>query len=170
MERHIHINAEYNLVVCIGCKRALTPDDGVVHHLRNKHKRKGTDLQEIKDYLDLGQANDPKTVRLPLNGGARQPVIPVEEEFKCKACPFITASRKRANIHWTSVPHTMAGPQYSKVDIQTCGRYARYWIIGSKGYGVANDGQGEGDDEGDRSGLDVILQNANKRLRETNKQ
>lgn len=64
----------------------------------------------------------------------------------------------------------MAGPQYSKVDIQTCGRYARYWIIGSKGYGVANDGQGEGDDEGDRSGLDVILQNANKRLRETNKQ
>jgi hypothetical protein len=49
------------------------------------------------------------------------------------------------------------------------GGCARYWTIGSKGYDAAN-AQGDGEDETEKSGLDILLQDANKRLRETNEQ
>jgi hypothetical protein len=64
MEQYIQINAEYNLVVCLAWRRALTPDDGAIRHLR-KHKVTGAALQEIKDFLDSGRANNPKTIELP---------------------------------------------------------------------------------------------------------
>jgi superfamily II DNA or RNA helicase len=172
MEQYIQVNAEYDLVVCLSCQRALTPDNGAIRHVQNKHGVKGDALQEIKDFFDTGQANNPKTIQLPPNGRARQPVIPVEEGFKCRACPFITASEKRANIHWTSVPHTNDGPRYTKVDIQSwmSGGCARYWIVGSRGHDATIDGRGDAGNGGARSGLDLLLQDANKRVRENHEQ
>ncbi|KJK73291.1 hypothetical protein H634G_11612, partial [Metarhizium anisopliae BRIP 53293] len=107
MERHVQINAAHNLVVCVKCKRAITPGDGAIDHLRNTHQLSGTVLKDIQDYLDLGQANNPKTVELPANWGPPQPVIPVDKAFKCRACPFITTSEKVANTHWISAAHTL---------------------------------------------------------------
>ncbi len=50
MEQYIQINAEYNLVVCLSCQRALTPDKGAIRHLQNKHRVHGHALQDIKDF------------------------------------------------------------------------------------------------------------------------
>lgn len=170
MERHIQISAEYNRVVCLYCQRGLTPNDGAIRHLRHRHQVKGSDLQGVKAYLSLGRANDPTTVELPLNGRARQLVIPVEPGFKCTACPFTTTSEKRANLHWTGVPHTHTGPRYTGVDVQSwmSGGNARCWVVRSRGYyATAQDRTGN---EGQARALDTVLQNATRRIRESNEQ
>lgn len=107
MDKHIQINGTHNLVICLKCKRALTPGDGTICHLRGMHQVSGTDLKDIEDYLALGLANNPKTIELPTNGGPQQPVIPVVKGLKCRACPYITTSEKLANIHWRTAEHTL---------------------------------------------------------------
>ena len=109
MEQYILINAEYNLIVCLACRRTLTPDAGVIRHLR-KHQVNGADLQEIKDFLNK-----------------------------------INAPEKKANLHWTSVPHTSAGSRYAKFEIQLwmSGGCARYWTVGSQGLDAARDTDGD---------------------------
>lgn len=109
MDKYIQVNGAYNLVICTKCKRALTPGDGAISHLRSKHQVSGTILNDIEDYLQLRQASNPKTIELPPNWGPPQPGIPMDQGYKCRVCPFITASEKLANVHWTSAAHTLEG-------------------------------------------------------------
>jgi superfamily II DNA or RNA helicase len=174
MEEHIQINGAYNLVICTKCERALTPGNGTIDHLRNKHQVAGTILKDIDDYLCLGQANNPQTIELPANWGPRQPVIPVQKGFKCRACPFVTISEKIANIHWRGAAHRLEGGRYTRVNVQTwmSGKYARYWTVGSQGYDQvsdinARDGAGN---ERSPSMLEQIVRRGAKRLHEANEQ
>lgn len=172
MEQHVQINAAHNLVVCVECRRALTPGDGAIDHLRNTHQLSGTILKDIEDYLDLGQANNPKTIELPVNGGPPQPVIRVKDGFKCRACPFITTSEKIANTHWRSAAHTLEGRRYTKVRVQSWmgGRFARYWTVGSDGYDPTVDAGDETSGEESLSMLEQIVRRGAKRLHESNEQ
>ena len=174
MEEHIQINGAYNLVICTKCERALTPGDGTIDHLRNKHQVSGPVLKDIDDYLCLGQANNPQTIELPANWGPRQPVIPVEKGFKCRACPFITICEKIVNTHWRGAAHRLEGSRYTRVNVQTwmSGKYARYWTVGSQGYDQvsdinARDGAGN---ERNPSVLENIVRRGAKRLHEANEQ
>ncbi|PON20626.1 hypothetical protein TGAM01_v210500 [Trichoderma gamsii] len=174
MDKLIQINGTYNLVICLECKRALTPGNGAIDHLRNKHQASGTILQSIKDCLALGQANDPKTIQLPENGGPRQPVIPVEDGFKCRACPFITTSEKIANTHWRSAAHKLEGRRYPQVRVQSwmSGKFARYWTVGSTGYDPAIDidARDKAGNERSLSMLERNLRTGVKRMHESNEQ
>ncbi|KAL7903691.1 hypothetical protein GGI35DRAFT_492713 [Trichoderma velutinum] len=175
MEGHIQINRTYNLVVCVKCKRALTPGDGAIAHLRNKHQTSGTILQNIKDYLALlEQARDPKTIELPANGGPRQPVIPVEDGFKCRACPFITISKKIADDHGRKAGHALQGRYYTQVHVQSWmgGKFSRYWTVGSKGYDptIDIDARDKAGNERSLSTLEQIVRAGAKRLHESNEQ
>lgn len=175
MGEHIQINRTYNLVVCAKCKRALTPGDGAIAHLRNTHQTSGITLQNIKDHLaSLGQARDPKTIELPANGGPRQPVIPVEDGFKCRACPFITISKKIADNHWRNARHILEGRRYTQVHVQSwmSGKFSRYWTVGSKGYDptVDIDARDEAGNDRSLSTLEQIVRAGAKRLRESNEQ
>jgi superfamily II DNA or RNA helicase len=174
MDKHIQINGTYNLVICLKCERALTPGDGAISHLRGMHQVSGTDLKDIEDYLALGQANNPKTIELPTNGGPQQPVIPVVKGFKCRACPYITTSEKLANIHWRTAEHTLEGCRYTKVRVQSwmSGKYARYWTVGNEGYDPTTDidARDEAGNERSLSVLEQLVRRGAKRLRESNAQ
>ncbi len=67
IDRHIQINRDYNLVVCIRCRRALAPGQGVFNHLRHIHHLAGDELKTIREYLALSTANDPKISPLARN-------------------------------------------------------------------------------------------------------
>ena len=174
MEEHIQINGAYNLVICTKCKRALTPGNGAIDHLRKKHQVSGTILKDIDNYLCLGQARNPKTIELPTNWGPRQPVIPVESGFKCRACPFITISEKIANTHWRGATHKLQGSRYTRVNVQSwmSGKYSRYWTVGSQGcdQSTDTDAQDAAGIERGPSMLEQIVRRGAKRQHEANEQ
>ena len=174
MEEHIQIKGAYSLVICTKCKRALTPGNGVIGHLRNMHQVTGTILKDIDDYLCLGQAKNPMTIELPANWGPRQPVIPVERGFKCRACPFITISEKPANVHWRCAAHRLKGSRYTRVNVQSwmSGKYARYWTVGSRGYDQTTDVDARDEEGNERSPsmLEQIVRRGAKRLHGANEQ
>lgn len=174
MDKHIQVNGAYNLVICLKCGRALTPGDGAISNLRGTHQVSGTDLKSIEDYLALGQANNPKTIELPTNGGLQQPLIPVVKGFKCRACPYITTSEKLANIHWKTAAHTLEGCRYTRVRVQSwmSGKYARYWTVGNEGYDPTTDidARDEAGNERSVSVLEQLIRKVAKRIRESNAQ
>lgn len=72
-------------------------------------------MKDIIYYLESVCANNLKTIELLANGGRRQPVILVEDGFKCRACILITKSEKKANLYWKAAGHMLEGAWYTKV-------------------------------------------------------
>ncbi|TWU70380.1 hypothetical protein ED733_000066 [Metarhizium rileyi] len=138
------------------------------------HHVSGTDLKEIEEFLAQGQANDPKTIELPTNGGPKRPVNPVVDGFKCRGCSFITTSEKSANTHWRTAAHTLEGHRYTKVRVQSwmSGKYARYWTVGSEGNDATTDidARDEAGNERNLSTLEQLVRRGARRLRVSNEQ
>ena len=100
----IQLNVEYGVLICIGngCRCAVSPAS-TSEHLRRKHHTARELRQQVDRYIQefLFEYNY-SSVRIPLDGLAPQPVIPVVDGLQCKHCPakpFKTQSRKAIKVH-----------------------------------------------------------------------
>jgi hypothetical protein len=101
----VALNVEYGVLICIGngCKCALKPS-AIPRHLAIKHKTAVELRKQVDQYVAAFPFEyDYKTVRLPQDGSAPQPVIPVVGGFACKDCPFKTRDRSTIRKHANKV-------------------------------------------------------------------
>ena len=100
----IQLNVEYGVLICIGngCRYAVSPAS-TSEHLRRKHHTARELRQQVDRYIqEFPFEYNYSSVRIPLDGLAPQPVIPVVDGLQCKHCPakpFKTQSRKAIKVH-----------------------------------------------------------------------
>jgi len=130
----ITINVAYKVVLCIGCRRAVSPAS-IVEHLRRCHKTPLKVRKQVQAFIQsVPWAYDYTSIALPADGLPPQPVVPVVEGFHCQQCPFRTQSRKNMKVHGNR-EHAMKRVSdkqlYQVVRLQTWFRDGkeRYWVV-----------------------------------------
>ena len=92
------------MLICIGngCCCAVSPAS-ISEHLRRKHHTTRELRQQVDRYIqEFPFEYDYSSVRIPPDGLAPQPIIPVVSGLQCKYCPakpFQTQSRKAIKVH-----------------------------------------------------------------------
>jgi hypothetical protein len=134
--RHlIHLNTTYCVLSCVECKKAVRPG-ALVEHLKSKHQVAWEVCKRVEGYIK-GFRHDYKcsTIRLPDNGSAPQPLLPITSRFTCKKCEVWSSSNKGAcwahgnmehGLRWTGFKD-----MFQKVDMQAWSRcrQPQYWVV-----------------------------------------
>jgi Orsellinic acid/F9775 biosynthesis cluster protein D len=99
----VALNVEYSVLICIDskCKHALEPS-ALSRHLRDKHKTPIELRRQVEQYVkEFPFTYNHASVRIPQDGLAPQPIIPIVDGFVCWDCPAKSVSwggmRKHAN-------------------------------------------------------------------------
>jgi Orsellinic acid/F9775 biosynthesis cluster protein D len=104
----IALNVEYSVLICIDrkCQYALEPS-AISRHLRDKHKTPIAVRKQVDQYVEAFPfVYDYKTVALPIDGSAPQPIIPIVDGFQCKErgeCAFKTTDQSNIRKHANQV-------------------------------------------------------------------
>lgn len=153
----ITLNDEFGVLLCRSdrCRYALTVN-GLGEHLRKSHLETLAVRRETKEFaLALARQDarfqcDHKSVELPINGSAPQPILPVVDGFRCLFCHFLTISRAKLRAH-ANKEHSKNGEEddrvYARVKLQSWfgWKRERYWVVRdvTNGLGEAANGLGE---------------------------
>ena len=101
----IYLNAKYKVLVCLGsgCSKAVSPT-AFSEHMRTKHTTSPEVRKQVREYTNrFPYKYDYKTVPLPPDRSAPQPVIPIVNGFQCKECKFLTKDRSNIWKHANKV-------------------------------------------------------------------
>jgi hypothetical protein len=104
----IALNVEYSVLICIDrkCQYALELS-AISRHLRDKHKTLIAVCKQVDQYVEAFPfVYDYKTVALPIDGSALQPIILIVDGFQCKErgeCAFKTTDRSNIRKHANQV-------------------------------------------------------------------
>ena len=97
----IAVNAEFEVLLCVrpNCRKAVSPT-GIVEHLRKIHKESPKVRKQVQEFtVGILWDYDYASIKLPANGSAPQPIIPVVDGFHCQHCNFRNHSRKAMKVH-----------------------------------------------------------------------
>jgi hypothetical protein len=95
----IALNMEFNVLIYIPCKFAVTPT-AIVRHLRDQHKTDIKLRKQVEEYIqEFPFVYNHITVPLPEENSAPQPIIPVMDGLQCQECPFKSQSREMMKKH-----------------------------------------------------------------------
>jgi hypothetical protein len=130
------LNDEYNVLICIGhqCNYALKPT-AISRHLGQKHKTAIELRRQVDEYVkEFPFTYDHATVRLPNDGTAPQPIIPVVDGFKCQDCAYKTQSRDAMKKHGNkdhNKKRVADEELYTSVRLQSWfgEKRERYWVV-----------------------------------------
>jgi hypothetical protein len=92
----IAVNAEFEVLLCArpNCRKAVSLA-GIVEHLRKIHKESPKVRKQVQEFITgIPWEYDYSSVKLPADGLASQPVIPVIDGFQCRQCPYRSQSYK----------------------------------------------------------------------------
>jgi len=101
LQAFISLNSEFKVLICLvnRCYSAIEPAV-LASHLLRKHEVGKKTREEANQYIKQWQwPYDSKSIILPPNGSAPQPVIPVLDGYQCLWCEYITQSRKAGREH-----------------------------------------------------------------------
>ena len=106
--------AEYNVLLCLRCRRRVTVGDKVSVHLRNVHRMKGDELKAMVEY---GRSLPPASseLLLPPHGSRPRPELPILEGYSCGGCDHLTINRNNINHHCSQTKHTGPTARWTKV-------------------------------------------------------
>jgi len=171
------LNTEYRVLICRNdeCRKAVEPK-ALSEHLFRIHKTKLELRRQVEAYVaGFPHQYTHKTVPLPPDGGAPQPILPVLEGLHSKHCTDRSRSRKLLREHCNKSHELQRRKDeelFRPVKLQSWfrDRRERYWIVDDAAearsgtavaQSVAPDGENlsVGDDSsnegsGDRSGED----------------
>jgi hypothetical protein len=137
MEDFIHVNLEFNVLICKLCKSAIQTGATVESHFRRAHQVKGEVLRQIIDTCEAQPLQDVQDIDLPRDGRRPIPELPVRRGFCCRKCRYLTLSQKNIQIHWRNARHEYSkeSQRYEDIYLQSwkAGRYARYWVVSLTG-------------------------------------
>jgi hypothetical protein len=132
----IQLNPSYKVLICLGerCRCAVSPG-AVSDHLRRKHQVP-TDLRKQVDrYIEkFPFPYDYSTIPLPVDGSAPQPIIPINDGFKCEECMFKTRDRSNIRKHANKEHNKKRIADedlFSSVRLQSWfgQKRERYWVV-----------------------------------------
>jgi hypothetical protein len=132
----IHLNVEFGVLVClgVGCSRAVAPAT-FSEHLRRKHSTPMDMRKQVDTYTQgFPYQYDYKTIIIPIDGNAPQPVVPIVDGFQCQHCRYRSQSRRTMKDHWNQ-QHSMKRAEddelFQPVRLQTWFRDGkeRYWVV-----------------------------------------
>ncbi|KAG4282255.1 hypothetical protein FPRO04_13331 [Fusarium proliferatum] len=132
MEDIVHINQDYQVLICQLCQAAVRPGAGIESHFRFVHQLKGQVLRDIKDYFGTLELADPKFIAVPEDNSPVIEHLAISDGYSCCACRYLTIARDNVVRHWRKAGHGMLEERWIKVRLQTWmgGRnHARYWIV-----------------------------------------
>jgi hypothetical protein len=96
----IHLNAEYQVLVCIRCRTAVCPGALVEHLTRFHGMGPGRVRNRVREYIkSFPHDYDNTTVRTPADGTVPQAELASIRGWLCRRCGFRTKSKKRARTH-----------------------------------------------------------------------
>jgi hypothetical protein len=132
----VALNVEYGVLICIGngCKCALEPT-AISRHLAIKHKTPIELRKQVERYVVAFPFEyDYRTVLLPRDGSALQPVIPTVGGFACKDCPFKTRDHSNIRKHANKVHNKKRVADediFQAVQLQSWfgEKRERYWVV-----------------------------------------
>jgi hypothetical protein len=134
LDHIVGLNVEFGVLICLQCKYAVSPT-AISRHLGDKHKTPIELRKELNKYVqEFPFQYDHTNVRLPSNGLAPQPIIPVLDGNLCKDCPYMTQSRVAIKQHGNRTHNKKRVPDedlYQVVQLQSWfdDRRAQYWIV-----------------------------------------
>ena len=132
----IHLNIEFRVLVCLGdgCCKAVSAK-GLVEHLRKYHNEKPAVRKQVQQYVQgFPHKYNYKTIVVPTDGNAPQPIIPIVDGFQCRHCRSSTQSRDAMKKHGNKA-HSMKRVKdeelFQAVRLQTWFRDGkeRYWVV-----------------------------------------
>lgn len=65
MEAIVHLNQDYQLLICCLCKAAIRPGASIKSHFQSVYQLKGQVLKDIKDYYSTLELADPTLTLTP---------------------------------------------------------------------------------------------------------
>lgn len=96
----IHLNQEYQVLVCIRCRTAVCPGALVEHLARFHGLGVGRVRNRVKEYIkNFKHIYDQATIPTPADWTASQAALADIRRWLCKRCGFRTKSKKRARVH-----------------------------------------------------------------------
>jgi hypothetical protein len=101
LDHLVYLNVEFGVLVCLGnrCRKAVSPS-AISEHLRKRHQTTPEIRKRVREYIkEFLYTYDHSTVRLPKDGSALQPVIPIIDGFQYKHCAFRSQNRKIMKVH-----------------------------------------------------------------------
>jgi hypothetical protein len=130
----VALNVEFHVLICIQCQFAVTPP-AIVRHFRDQHKTDVKLRKQVEEYIrGFTFTYDHRTVPLPEENSAPQPIIPVVNGFQCQGCSFKSQSREMMKKHGNSVhdQRRVADEDlFHVVKLQSwfSEKKARYWVV-----------------------------------------
>jgi hypothetical protein len=101
LERHgLAYAREYQVIVCSGCKHALTSDGGVVNHLRRKHAGCVVSDELVAAVRQLRVA-EPGSVEVPPADTLALAYLEARPGFECVVCGYCSPNRETMRKHCT---------------------------------------------------------------------
>jgi hypothetical protein len=154
----IHLNAEYQVLVCIRCRTAVCPGALVEHLTRFHGMGPGRVRNRVREYIkSFPHDYDNTTVRTPADGTVPQAELASIRGWLCRRCGFRTKSKKRARTHanqehalkWGGVDEII-----ERVRLQTWFRQRqKYWVVvGAEKEGAAVEGRRSSPDGSSKGG------------------
>ena len=143
----IAVNAEFEVLLCVNptCRKAVSLA-GAVEHLRKIHNEKPGIRKQVREFVtEIPWVYDYCSIRLPANGLAPQPIVPVVSGFQCQECPYKTRDRSNIRKHANKV-HSKKGVAddelFQPVKLQSWFQDGkeRYWVV-DESQGIAQERQ-----------------------------
>jgi hypothetical protein len=88
-----------SMCVSAQCRKLVSPA-GIIKHLRKIHRAKPEVRKQVQEFVaGISWEYDYSTIKLPADGLAPQPVVPVMSAFHCRHCSFRNCNRKNMKTH-----------------------------------------------------------------------
>jgi hypothetical protein len=124
------------VLLCVSPKyrKAVSPA-GIVEHLRKIHKEKPSVRKQVQEFVaGIPWEYNYSTVKLPADGLAPQPIVPVAGGFRCQECPFKTQDHSNVRKHANKVHNkkrAAADELFEPVQLQSWFQDGkeRYWTV-----------------------------------------
>lgn len=168
----VYLYPDPRVWICVACRAAVRPGDGITRHFRSVHALKGSELSQVISRCAEQQAEDPHEAEIPEDGSTAIAQLPTLSGYSCTGCRYLTVNRKNIITHNNRGLHGVTGAGWTKVLLQTFsqGRYARYWVVVSEAArpGSATRTAG-GDDDDDNRAWEAMVERQDRRLAEGDK-
>ena len=134
LDHIVALNVEFGVLICLQCKYAISPT-AISRHLGDKHKTPIELRKELDKYVQAFPFRYSHTsVRLPSNGSAPQPIIPILDGHLCQDCPYMSQNRDVIRQHGNKIhskKRVSDEELFTIVKLQSWfdDRRARYWIV-----------------------------------------
>ena len=132
----VALNAEYGVLICMNsnCRHAIERD-AILRHVRDRHQAPIELRKELALYIEgFPYSYNRTSVRIPADGTAPQPIIPVVDGFACRDCPLKSISQVRMRQHSNQAHGKKRVPEeemFHSVQLQSWfgEKKERYWIV-----------------------------------------